>query len=226
MAQKLIIDVSSHDGKLDWKKLKPEIAGAIIRCGYGSDYVHQDDKWYAYNVEECTKLGIPFGVYLYSYAKTSEMIESEMVHMRRLLEGVSPTLPVFIDLEEPGTEKCAAYIADRFVTGMTIAGYKAGVYANLNWWRNYLKDVKTDYKWIAQYNSKLTYDGDDWFMWQFSEDYPFATGKHDASRINPNVYKNNITNILINGLNGNKDAKIKLKLLSAIKLLEEAVELL
>lgn len=185
MAQKLIIDVSSHDGKLDWEKLKPEIAGAIIRCGYGSNYVHQDDKWYAYNVEECTRLGIPFGVYLYSYAKTSEMIESEMIHMTRLLKGVSPSLPVFIDLEEPGTESCASYIADRFVTGMTIAGYKAGVYANLHWWRNYLKDVKIDYKWIAQYNSKLTYDGADWYMWQFTDKWKFATGNHDASRVNP-----------------------------------------
>ena len=226
MAQKLIIDVSSHDGKLDWKKLKPEIAGAIIRCGYGSDYVHQDDKWYAYNVEECTKLGIPFGVYLYSYAKSVEMIVSEIDHVMRLVKGTSPQLPIFIDLEEQGTEHFAAAAARNFIMAIEQAGYKAGVYANLHWWRNYLKDVKTDYKWIAQYNSKLTYDGDDWFMWQFSEDYPFATGKHDASRINPNVYKNNITNILINGLNGNKDAKIKLKLLSAIKLLEEAVELL
>lgn len=185
MSQKLIIDVSSHDAKLDWEKLKPEIAGAIIRCGYGSDYIHQDDKWYAYNVEECTRLGIPFGVYLYSYAKTSEMIESEIKHVTRLLKGTSPSLPVFIDLEEQGTENSAAYIADRFVTAMTIAGYKAGVYANLHWWRNYLKDVKTDYKWIAQYNSKLTYDGDDWYMWQFTDAHEFSTGKHDASKVNP-----------------------------------------
>lgn len=188
MSQKLIIDVSSHDGKLDWEKLKHEIAGAIIRCGYGSDYVHQDDKWYAYNVEECTRLGIPFGVYLYSYAKNHEMIASEINHVLRLIKGTSPQLPVFIDLEEQGTETFAKHNAQEFIDTIENAGHKAGVYANLNWWRNYLKDVKTDYKWVAQYNSKLTYEYDDWYMWQFTDKWTFATGDHDASRVNPLYY--------------------------------------
>lgn len=218
MAQKLIIDVSSHDGKLDWKKLKPEIAGAIIRCGYGSDYVHQDDKWYAYNVEECTKLGIPFGVYLYSYAKTDEMIESEIKHVLRLIKGTSPTLPIFIDLEEPGTGKFAENSAHDFIVAMETAGYKAGVYANLNWWGNYLRNVETDYKWIAQYNTKLTYDGDDWFMWQFSEDYAFPTGKHDASRVNPSAY---------NDIFGERDKVkdyISNRLATAMEIIQEALD--
>ena len=40
----MIIDVSEHNGVLNWGKLKPQIEGAILRCGYGSDKASQDDK--------------------------------------------------------------------------------------------------------------------------------------------------------------------------------------
>ena len=62
----MIIDVSVHNGVIDWEKVKPYIEGAIIRCGYGSDMESQDDKQWKRNADECTRLGIPFGTYLYS----------------------------------------------------------------------------------------------------------------------------------------------------------------
>ena len=57
--------------------MKNYIDGAIIRCGYGSDYAHQDDKRFIQNVEACIQHGIPFGVYLYSYANTINAAKSE-----------------------------------------------------------------------------------------------------------------------------------------------------
>lgn len=63
------IDVSQYQGLIDWEVAKDHIDFAIIRCGYGQDIPGQDDNLFKRNADECTRLGIPFGVYLYSYAK-------------------------------------------------------------------------------------------------------------------------------------------------------------
>ena len=84
------IDVSKHQGKINWAKVKAAgIDFAIIRCGYGSDQKDQDDAYWQYNVSECERLGIPYGVYLYSYANTTAKARSEAQHTLRLLKGHS-----------------------------------------------------------------------------------------------------------------------------------------
>ena len=61
---KLIIDVSYHNGVINWEKVKASgCAGAILRCGYGDDIASQDDKQWIRNLSECERLGIPVGVY-------------------------------------------------------------------------------------------------------------------------------------------------------------------
>ncbi|MFQ7551159.1 MAG: hypothetical protein ACLRMZ_13610 [Blautia marasmi] len=60
-----IIDVSEHNGRIDWEEARKHIDGVIIRCGYGMDQANQDDKYWKRNADECTRLEIPFGVYLY-----------------------------------------------------------------------------------------------------------------------------------------------------------------
>ena len=67
------IDVSSHQGEIDWEKVKAAgVDFAIIRCGYAEDKPEYDDRWWEYNATECERLGIPYGVYLYSYAECVE----------------------------------------------------------------------------------------------------------------------------------------------------------
>ena len=61
-----IIDVSSNNGQLDWDTIKSSIDGVIIRIGYGSDIENQDDSQAIRNMQECERLGIPYGVYIYS----------------------------------------------------------------------------------------------------------------------------------------------------------------
>lgn len=57
---KLIIDVSYHNGVINWEKVKASgCAGAILRCGYGDDIASQDDKQWIRNLSECERLGIP-----------------------------------------------------------------------------------------------------------------------------------------------------------------------
>ena len=163
-----LIDVSEHQCKIDWEKVKPQIDGAILRCGYGMDIERQDDTYFKRNADECTRLGIPFGVYLYSYADSNEKAKSEAAHVLRLLKGYKLSYPIYLDLEESGTQTGAVERANIFGDIIEKAGYWCGVYANLNWWNNYLKGLERFTKWVAQYNKTCDYKGENLDMWQYS----------------------------------------------------------
>ncbi|MBQ3357204.1 MAG: InlB B-repeat-containing protein [Oscillospiraceae bacterium] len=173
------IDVSAHQGSINWDLVAPQIDFAILRVGYGSDLTNQDDSQWANNVAACERLGIPYGVYLYSYANTAEKAASEAQHVIRLLQGHTPTLPVFYDLEDSTVQACGNATIYSFATifcnAIEAAGYLPGVYANLNWWRNYLTDPGYDqwYRWVAQYNTSCTYTGT-YCMWQNSSSYQMS----------------------------------------------------
>lgn len=94
-----IIDASEHQKKIDWEKVKAsgKVDGVIFRIGYGDNDVGQDDKYFLYNIAECERLGIPYEVYLYSYADTDKHIQSEIAHIKRLLNGRN--VRVWLDLE-------------------------------------------------------------------------------------------------------------------------------
>ena len=71
------IDVSKHNGTIDWEKVKSsDVDFAIIRCGYGQNLTNQDDSKWKENADACTRLGIPFGTYIYSYAMSVADAES------------------------------------------------------------------------------------------------------------------------------------------------------
>ena len=162
----MIIDVSEHNGKLNWEKLKPEIEGAIIRCGFGSDYESQDDAYYSRNVSECERLGIPFGVYIYSYANTVNKAKSEANHVKRLVEGYKLSFPIFYDLEEDRYSSYATKMAETWMDAMS--GYDIGIYANTYWWKNYLKNVSCDNKWVAYWGAtQPSISG--MVLWQYSD---------------------------------------------------------
>lgn len=150
---KKIIDVSYAQGFIDWNKAKKEIDGAILRCGYGSDMVGQDDDQWLRNVSECERLGIPYGVYLYSYAKNDASARSEAAHAIRLLKGHRPVMPVYFDSEQPGTQGIARACAQTFYDLLKKAGYMCGLYASESWYNSYLKGMTLDSLWIARYNS-------------------------------------------------------------------------
>ena len=120
---KKIIDVSVFQGVIDWEKVKPHIDGAILRCGYGMDQQDQDDKQFKRNADECTRLGIPFGVYIYSYATSIEKAKSEAAHVLRLIKGYKLSYPVYLDLEESGTQSGAVERANVFGDIIEAAGY-------------------------------------------------------------------------------------------------------
>ena len=169
MATKKVIDVSYHNGTIDWEKVKAAgVDGAILRCGYGDNIASQDDKQWKRNADECTRSGIPFGAYLYSYAKSTAQAKSEAEHVLRLIKGYKLSYPVYYDLEEHGTESGAVERARIFCEAIKAAGYMPGVYANKNWWDNYLKGLTGYTRWVARYNDTLGMDNVD--MWQYTSD--------------------------------------------------------
>ena len=169
------IDVSYHNGTIDWKKVKQsEVEYAIIRCGYGTNDKNQDDKKWEENVKGCIDNNIPYGVYLYSYADTVEKASSEADHAIRLLQGKKLKYPVYYDLEEDKlrdkiSKKTIADIAQTFCDKLSAKGYTVGIYANKDWFTNYLTDSRFNNwtKWVAQYNTVCNYKGK-YDMWQCS----------------------------------------------------------
>lgn len=167
--KKILIDVSEHQGVIDWEKVMPHIDGAILRCGYGGDYEDLDDEQFKRNADECTRLGIPFGVYIYSYAKSIQAAQYEADHVLRLVKPYNLSYPVYLDLEESGTSEGAVERAIVFGDIIEAAGYWCGIYANLYWWEAILKKgLERFTKWVAQYNVACEYDGKNLDIWQFT----------------------------------------------------------
>lgn len=168
------IDVSQYQGVIDWEEAKNHIDFAILRCGYGQDLPGQDDKQFKRNADECTRLNIPFGVYLYSYAKNVADARGEAQHVLRLIKGYKLKFPVYYDLEDEGTtgkqsNQTIANIAETFANILEDNRYFVGMYASLYWWKTKLTDpIFNRYtRWIANYASELNYDGK-YDMWQYS----------------------------------------------------------
>ncbi|WP_158098404.1 glycoside hydrolase family 25 protein [Collinsella sp. An307] len=184
------IDVSSWQGTIDWAMVKASgiVDYAIIRCGWGDNFRSQDDREFLNNVRGCLNNGIPFGIYIYSYAYNTSMAQSEASHVMRLLSeaGLSPSkvaYPIYLDLEQQDSSgrpsgmddgvfhtvsnQMLEQIAITFCSSIENAGYNAGVYANKNWWTNYLTESSFGEwsKWVAQYNTSCTYSGS-YDMWQ------------------------------------------------------------
>lgn len=198
------IDVSQYQGVIDWEKVKGHIDFAIIRCGYGQDIEGQDDRMFKRNADECTRLNIPFGVYLYSYATNEEEALSEARHAMRLIKDYKMSLPIYYDLEDPKVGRLSneqiTNNARVFCEELRRNNYLPGVYANLFWWTTKLTDpfFENYSKWIASYNDVLNYDGV-YDIWQYSQT-GFIEGIDAYVDLNIS-YKDFMPEILANGLN-------------------------
>lgn len=196
------IDVSSWQSIINWSEIKSRIDFAIIRLGYGDNIEKQDDKYFLRNVKGCIDNNIPFGVYIYSYATNlggNASIQSEIDHCKRLLSQINKRpFCVYIDMEDDSTIKLGKTMltnfALEFCKQITQAGYKAGVYANENWFKNYLQ-VSTiasyGYSiWCAKYSSNKPNITSNYDIWQYS-----STGRING--INGNVDMNYMYNNII-----------------------------
>ncbi|CUO19607.1 GH25 family lysozyme [Collinsella aerofaciens] len=187
------IDVSEHQGRIDWNAVKASgIDFAILRVGFGApSWGGRVDYQFNRNISECERLGIPYGVYIYSYAFDNQQAADEASMVIDCLSGHNPRLPVYYDLEDKtiiadGRQSGIASRAQTFCNKISSAGYKPGIYANLNWFNNILTDPvfksgSWDH-WIAQYNSQCHYTAS-YSFWQY-------TSRGKVSGISGNVDMN------------------------------------
>lgn len=183
------VDVSNHNGDIDINKIKK--AGydfVMIRCGFGDDITSQDDKRFESNVKKCEDAGMPWGVYLYSYALTVDEAKSEVAHTLRLLKGKKPSLPVAFDMEDADgyknkygmpSNKTLVNICKTYLKGIKDAGYYPMLYASLSWFKNQLNDeelLNTYDIWLAQWNDECTYQGKTLGIWQYGGETNYIDG--------------------------------------------------
>ena len=173
MKNDIVIDVSEHQGVIDWDKAwkSGKFKAAILRIGYGGDYTNQDDKQFANNVRACERLGIPYGIYLYSYAYNNSLINGEIQHTLRLLSGHKPQYPVYLDLEEARYAGYFRTAAQKYCKALNDAGYMAGIYSGISYWNNQLKGVNSWTKWVPSYGSNVGGKMYDWAKPSIGADY-------------------------------------------------------
>lgn len=147
------IDVSSYQRKPDWSKVSNSgIKFAILR-------IHQKsgtDASFEHNYKGCKSNGILIGGYKYSYALTPAQAIDEAEDVLSVLCGRGLDFPVFYDLEWSQQrslgKQAVENIAVAFLTRIKKAGYKVGIYCNLDWYNNVLSDDLKQYDcWIARY---------------------------------------------------------------------------
>lgn len=196
------IDVSEHNSQIDWNKLKGKIDFAILRLGWiGNENNHTLDTYFERNYNECKRLGIPIGVYVYNYCNSEDTIRSGANWTLERLNGKSLELPIYLDMEDSsiislGKTKLTNMCIE-FNTVIEGTGLRGGVYANRDWFDNYLENTTIKNKfatWIAHYGLSGTnqYQGV-YDMWQNSE-----SGKLDgiSGNVDTNyMYRNLIAEI-------------------------------
>lgn len=182
------IDISEWQTDVDYMKLKSQgINFAIIRCGYGKN-INQKDKMFEKHYAGFKYVGIKVGAYLYSYCTSVENAKFEAKNCLEFIKGKQFDLPIFYDLEDKITRTCGrieiTQMAINFCNEIEKAGYKAGIYANLDWFTNLIDINKVkDYKlWLAQWTNKPTTN--------FHYDYWQYTDKGKVEGITGNVDMN------------------------------------
>ncbi len=196
------IDVSVHNGTVNWESVKNSgMDFAIIRIGFGDDLAKYDDSQAERNMSLCESLGIPYGVYIYSYATSEGEVQSEVDHTVRMIQGHNPSLGIWFDMEDAdnykynhafnpiqhGKELTAFCL--QFIREMKSKGYSSvGVYANKNYFTTIL-----DYNaisaegmiWLAHWGISEPSLGCQ--MWQYSSEgkIPGAGNYVDMNYIYP-----------------------------------------
>lgn len=163
------IDVSHHQGKIDWGKVKGSgVEFAIIRAGFGN-VISQKDTYFDVNMENALKAGIPVGAYWFSYAVDAKdaLKEAEVCHsvLKKWKDKLS--YPVFFDFEYDSEEYNSEITYNRqgrtdiiraFCEAMKGYGYSVGYYTNKDYIVNRIDKAQLPYDlWLADYTGEPDY---------------------------------------------------------------------
>lgn len=163
-----VIDVSHWEGDIDWGKVAAsDVDAVIVRIGYGMG--HLDSK-FERNYKGCQSVGLPFGVYLYSYAYDANCARREGQFVASVLSehGLDNDIPIFYDLEEwhwtghtpPTSPGIYNEIFEAFCDAVESSGYTSVyVYSYLNYFQTRLTStsIRNRAAWVAQYGRKCSF---------------------------------------------------------------------
>lgn len=217
------IDISHHQGEIDFNKLKGNIDFAMVRTSYGSFY---EDRKYKRNIKGLESIGVPYGLYHFSYATNIEDAKKEANGFINIIKKYNPTYPVVIDIESSNRTRSVnnnklVDITDTICSMIESAGYYVMIYANLDYLNGKLNSSKLDRydKWLAQWTKSPTYNKS-FGIWQYSskgslpgingnvdlnisyKDYPSIIGKKNNDNTSSNnrqdeKVENNSTNYVV-----------------------------
>lgn len=187
------IDVSKHNGTIDWVKVNKSVDFVMLRAGYGQTV----DSKFLYNIQRCNELGIPVGVYWFSYACTVTQARQEAIKCISTIRNYKIDYPVCYDFEYDSinnakkkgiavTRNLMVEMARAFLTEVEKAGYYAMNYTNIDFLNKGFSELTSRFDiWLAQWGKSSP--SRPCGIWQYS-----STGK-------------------INGIKGNVDLNYALK---------------
>lgn len=184
MVAKTGIDVSTHQGEINWSKVKPNVDFAMLRAGWSwyEGGMNVDNRFVA-NAIGVTANDIPWGVYIYAYDKSVSAAVIGATALCDMLDKGKYKLsyPVAYDFEDPqyfstSMKEKNTEICNAFLSVIKNRGYCPVLYTFSSFAMSYLNmDKLKEYDfWVADYTGKVTYKGD-YTMWQYS-----AKGKIDG----------------------------------------------
>ena len=170
------IDISYHNGEIDFSKVKSQVDFIIMRSGYGKKTTDSKEVKFDIYYEEAKNNNIPIGTYWYSYANTPEEALVEAQTFLNKVKGKKFEYPVFYDVEEKSIlnqgKEIVSKIIKTFLEEVEKNGYLVGLYSSASYLENLVDDeIKDKYIiWVAQWGKNIDkpkYNGK-WDIWQYS----------------------------------------------------------
>ena len=187
-----ILDVSYHNGKVDWAKVKAAgYNAAILRAGFGLNTV---DERFHENARGALAAGLKIGIYWFSYAVSAAQGKQEAEFCLKTIKDYKITLPVFHDYEYDSadysrrhgvtpTKRLVTSITRAFCDTVKAAGYKPGYYANLDYKNNMYDSAQLSdcIFWYARYLGHLDGTTCDLYQYTSKGSCPGINGPVDIS---------------------------------------------
>ncbi len=187
---KIGIDVSSWQGDIDFEAVKKAgVEFVFIRVGSkkGITGEYFVDKKFKQNIEGFNKVGIPVGIYFYSYANSDEAAINDAKWVLKQIKGYKIDLPVVYDWESWSFYNefnqsfySLSKSAQSYLSTIEKAGYKGMLYSSKKYLETVWYDLGYDV-WLAHYTDETTYKGK-YTYWQLC-----SNGKVDGIKGNVDI---------------------------------------
>lgn len=179
-----IMDVSRWQGRINWDKVKASglVSGVMLKAVSTNRKLSKRknglyiDPTFERNYAECKRVGLPVGVYYYTYATDKEMADAELSLLKTALTGKTFELPISVDVEDNKIKKLSTQaltdLAAYALATVERWGFYAMLYTGLNFAQNHLYMTGAALKpydvWLAAYRSKKPEPGWPFGLWQYT----------------------------------------------------------